>query len=287
MKSNIGFTGIGGWIGSCVSDYFLNNDYNVIDLGPWSRISKNLGKFDDLPSIDWAFHFGASTSIKDSYDEPFSFYQNNINSTIRLLKIVKKSQAKIIFMSSYIYGSPKYLPVDENHPISITNPYMGSKYLSEQVCVEICNQLSIEFVVFRLFNIYSPGFCKGRLVSDLLENALKGIPIELNDPLPERDYLYVKDLAFLLEKFTKVGILKSGEIYNIGYGKSYSNDDVTKIVEKVVGKKLLIKVSNEKRPNDIISIHMSPQKIMNDYQWYPTFDLESGISDLITSNQKR
>jgi len=286
MSTSIGITGINGWIGGYISNYFTKMDYNVINLGPLSRSLEIGTENNGPPLIEWAFHFGASTSIKDSYNEPIKFYHNNISSTINLLKIVKNNNAKLIFMSSYVYGIPEYLPIDEDHPISITNPYMGSKYLSEQVCVQICDQIGIEYVVFRLFNVYAPGICAGRLVSDLLENVFKGGPLQLNDPLPERDYLYVKDLAVLLEKFTQVGIIKSGEVYNIGYGESFSNYDVLKIVEKAIDNKLSIKISNDTRQNDIMSIRMNPRKIMDDYQWHPAFDLASGINDIINLNKK-
>jgi len=284
---NIGFTGINGWIGSFISNYFINKKYNVYDLGDWTRSFGIEQQSKDFHSIDWAFHFGASTSIKDSYIKPFSFYLNNTNSTIQLLKIVKEKNAKLIFMSSYLYGNPDYLPIDEKHPISIINPYSSSKYLSEQICTEICNQLGIEYIIFRLFNIYAPGVCKGRLISDILESAINEVPFNLNDPLPSRDYLYVKDLAALLEIIINNEILKSGEIYNIGYGKSHSNSDVVKIVENIVGKKLKVIISNGKREKDAISIKVNTAKIMSDYDWKPTYNIKSGLKDILFSHYKK
>ena len=78
MKPNIGFTGIHGWIGGFVSEHFINNDYNVIDLGPWCRRLESIDELKNQPSIDWAFHFGANTSVEESFDKPFLFYQDNL-----------------------------------------------------------------------------------------------------------------------------------------------------------------------------------------------------------------
>jgi len=281
----IGFTGINGWIGGYISKFLFNEKHDIINLDKWTRnkiIGLPKGK---NPKIDWAFHFGASTSIDNSFSKPFDFYQNNINSTLKLLQIVKDNSAKLVFMSSYLYGIPKYLPIDEKHSISTINPYISSKFLSEQICIEICKQLEVDFVIFRLFNVYAPGVCRGRLISDLIESGTKGLPFNLNDPLPKRDYLYVKDLAHLLTIFIENGIKKSGEIYNIASGFSYSNYEVTRIVESVIESRMNIITLDKKRKNDVLNIEANIKKIYDDYNWKAKYDLKSGLLDLLTGTK--
>ena len=71
-----------------------------------------------------------SKSIKD----PLEIYFNNFKSTLSIAELAKLTDSKILFLSSYIYGKPKYFPVDEHHPVKPINPYMESKWISEQVC---------------------------------------------------------------------------------------------------------------------------------------------------------
>ena len=124
----------------------------------------------------------------------------------------------------------KYNPIDENHNVKPNNPYMSSKWIAEQLCTNICQQLNIPLTVFRTFNIYGAGLKKGRLISDLLHNIMNNEDLLLNDPSPIRDYLYIEDFINLI--FYLLDSKKSSEgIFNIGSGESHSNLEVAQTIQ--------------------------------------------------------
>ena len=156
------------------------------------------------------------------------------------------TDSKILFLSSYIYGKPKYFPVDEHHPVKPTNPYMESKWISEQVCSNLTTQLGIPLIIFRLFNVYGPSLNKGRLIPDLINNVINNQTLILNDPNPKRDYLYIKDFEDLIYNILKMKDFKK-RIYNVGGGKAYSNLEVARKILSISNKRLKIKILNIKR----------------------------------------
>jgi len=149
-------------------------------------------------------------------------YENNIGSTLDALRIAKREGAAFVFMSSYVYGAPEYLPIDEDHPVRAVNPYMGSKIAGEEICHSLCEALSMKLIILRGFSIYGDVRIPGRLISDLLASAREGGPLILNDPSPKRDHLYIKDFSALILKVIAQDPVKTGT-YNVGYGSSRSN----------------------------------------------------------------
>ena len=115
------------------------------------------------------FYFGARTSIEFSWENPFQVYANNLNSTLIALNIARSTKANFVFMSSYVYGPPQYLPIDEAHPLYAVNPYMGSKIAGELICQQISKIYQIPLIILRSFNIYGHFITPGRFISDLVE----------------------------------------------------------------------------------------------------------------------
>ena len=198
----IGITGQKGFIGNSILKALLRENHQVISLDKYTRSSvidePIMEKFPN--DLQWLLHFGANTSIKTSWEDPFFAYTNNINSTIQALKIAHNCKAAFLFMSSYVYGNPQYLPIDEKHPVMPLNPYMGSKIIGEEICRAISDLLQIPLIVLRAFNIYGKVQIPGRLISDLLNAVRQDNSIILNDTTPKRDYLYIKDFDALILK---------------------------------------------------------------------------------------
>jgi len=285
MKLLIGLTGAKGWIGAQVWQYLKLKGCELTDLGQWTRSPEKRPEIRDCPRFDWIFHFGASTSIEDSFNDPFGTYINNISSTMTVLEIAHRSRSKLLYMSSYVYGAPHYLPIDEQHPTSPTNPYMSSKLLGEKVCREVCQQLDVPLIVFRAFNIFGPGLRRGRLISDLIMNVINQQPLEVNDPLPRRDYLYINDFCSLIDKvISNKNALRC--VVNVGSGKAYSNLEVAQIIQKLSQPRPEIKILQKGRRNDIQDCSMTPRKVCELYHWQPSFDLSKALHDIIKVTKK-
>ncbi|MDR4508733.1 MAG: GDP-mannose 4,6-dehydratase [Candidatus Brocadiaceae bacterium] len=274
----IGITGQSGFIGGAVARAVSGAGHQVISL---DKCIRSYFADNDYPKkLDWVLHFAASTSIKASMKDPFFTYRNNIESTLAALKLSYHSRASFVFMSSYVYGQPKYLPIDEKHPIACLNPYMGSKILSEEICRQLSDMLCIPLVILRGFYIYGNCQFPGRLISDLMESVRKGIPMVLNDPAPKRDYLYIKDFEALILKIISQVQIKTGT-YNVGSGHSYSNLEVAEMVRILSGGKCDIVAKSSPRSQDVSDCTVDVSLIKEAFSWEPRYSLEKGLSELI------
>ena len=153
-------TGGCGYIGSHTVVELLDNNRDVIIVDNFSNSSpevldsikeitnKNFKFYkiditseDDLEvvfkenKIDSVIHFAGLKAVGESVEKPLEYYYNNLNSTLVLLKLMKKYNVKnFVFSSSAtVYGSPKTLPINEDFPLSTTNPYGASKLIIENI----------------------------------------------------------------------------------------------------------------------------------------------------------
>src|SRR5262245_49294908 len=106
-----------------------------MEMIPLTREMVNLD-FDtpSLEGVDHIVHLAALSYVPESWKKPTAFYQTNVMGTLHVLEAARKSEVPITHISSYVYGQPEYLPIDEDHPVKAENPYMQSKIFAEQAC---------------------------------------------------------------------------------------------------------------------------------------------------------
>ena len=157
-KHKVVISGSKGFVGSSILQRIDRNVYDIqeidvamgIDMTDRQVISK-VGQFDSF------IHLANLTYVPASYKDPEAFYRINYISTLNALELCRKYNAHLIYPSSYVYGKPKYLPVDEIHDISPFNPYAQSKVICEQLCNGYRRDFGISVSVLRPFNIYGKG----------------------------------------------------------------------------------------------------------------------------------
>jgi UDP-glucose 4-epimerase len=159
----IAVTGSGGFIGSNLVPYLIKLGHEVIEI----TRSKNLNIAEwetlaEIPKCDVLIHLAAKTFVPSSFENPRAFYTINQNSTINAFELARLWDAKVILMSSYFYGPPLYLPVDESHPLNPHNPYAQTKLLSEIVAEGYCRDFKMKCIAIRLFTTYYSSTCKKR-----------------------------------------------------------------------------------------------------------------------------
>jgi len=283
----IGITGQEGFIGSSVSRSLSAEGHEILSLDKYTRLcAKDDFALEGIGQLDWILHFASSTSIEGSFADPFYTYANNIESTLLALKIAYSGRSAFLFMSSYVYGQPKYLPVDEKHPVAYTNPYMASKIICEELCGQLSTTLGIPLVILRGSSIYGDFRIPGRLISDILEAIRNGEAIRLNDPAPKRDYLYIKDLCSLVQKIISKKPVAAG-VYNAGYGQAYSNMEAAKIAVSLSGSKRDVIVNSAPRHKDINDCSIDANLVKKTFSWTPLYPLEKGLAELIKSNPRK
>ena len=154
-KKRILVTGSGGMFGKCLIEELKKQNYNVLlfdkaqgDVTKWDSV-KNIGK------VDIICHLAAIPSVAYSFENPLEVMRVNALGTLNMLELARKNKVeKFVFISSYLYGNPKYLPIDEKHPLQPGNPYAYSKLAAETFCESYHKAYGIPMIIFRPFNVY-------------------------------------------------------------------------------------------------------------------------------------
>jgi UDP-glucose 4-epimerase len=277
-RKTIIVTGSGGFVGSHLVKRLRDEGAEVIpidmsqgiDVTDWKQVKACQG------DIDIVYHLAAKTYIPATNEDPRDTYLVNLVGTLNMLELGRRSKVKnFIFASSYIYGNPQYIPVDEGHPINPTNPYSKSKALGEELCRAYHKDHGLRCVAIRAFNIYGEGQGDNFLIPSILKQIGKK-EIELKDPVPRRDFLYVKDAV---EAYVRAaGYSSSGfEAFNIGSGVSYSVDEIVRKAVAISGQRTGVRYLYQRRENEIMNTVADITKAREKLGWEPKVDFNEGM----------
>jgi UDP-glucose 4-epimerase len=176
-----------------------------------------------------------------------------------------------------MYGTPIYLPIDEKHPTGCNNPYAYSKKLSEDILYAYHKLYGIDVIILRPMNIYGKGMANGSIIDLIVKQANLSDEIVLRDLSPKRDYLHVDDLCFAIIKTINNNVSSGFNIFNLGYGVSYSVLDVIVEIGKVLNRNFSIKETGEIRINEILDCYADISKFSNHYKWIPKLNIKDGL----------
>lgn len=291
-------TGGAGFIGSHIVEKLLENNYNVIIIDNLSSGSienipnsdtlkfyqLNIEK-DDLELVfqketpDYVIHLAAQTSVNFSISHPYYDANMNVMASIKLLELCKKYNIRkfITASSAAIYGNPKYLPIDENHPTEPMSQYGLSKLTMEKYI-----KLSgIPYIIFRFSNAYGPRqkSSKESGVVAIFNNAMKNNePINIyGDGEQIRDFIYVEDIANICIKAINSNV--ENEIINFSTNKGVSLNQLFKVMKSLYNYTLNANYLPE-RIGDIKNSILSNDKAYNLLKFTNYTKLEKGLEIL-------
>jgi nucleoside-diphosphate-sugar epimerase len=276
----IAVTGAGGFIGSHLVPKLKDLGYLVIEIS--RNKGYNLSDWDtvrDINSCDVIIHLAAKTFVPDSFNNPREFYQANTNLTINALELARKWRAKVIYMSSYFYGPPQYIPVDENHPLNPHNPYAQTKHISEELCKAYSRDFDVPAIAFRLFNIYGPGQTGSFLIPEILEKIKQEGKITLKDPRPKRDYIHVNDVVSAIVAAT-VHNYSGFQVFNLGTGNSVSVEELVSSIRKYSPQKFEVEYTHQYRKGEVLDSVADAALLNKALKWQISLTLEDGIKTL-------
>lgn len=275
--NNLLVTGSAGFIGKALVKRLRQAGHGVIEFDAEQgdiTMERSLEPLCDL-GIRHVFHLAGKTFVPDSWKIPFDFYRVNVMGTVNILEFCRKTGAGITYASSYVYGSPEYLPVDEKHPVKAYNPYSQSKIMADSTCQFYASQHKTPVTIFRPFNVYGPGQPDIFIIPEIIGKVLDPSRdvLEIMDLRPRRDYIYLDDLldAFLLSMEKPKGI------YNLGSGYSKSVEEIVGLVFQYSGVSKEIRVTGNERPNEIFDLFADISLIKKQFRWAPATGFENGI----------
>ena len=265
-------TGSRGFIGKQVIKKLKKSEI-ITDSIDSKRIDlKNIEEVMRLSESDVVIHLAGKTTKGLDWEE---YFDNNVLGTLNILEycIVKKIK-KMIFVSSYVYGNPKYLPINEKHPIEPHNPYTKSKYLAEQLCEFYAKNSDLKIIILRPFNIFGKTLPKDFLISNLLKSIKTNEKITIINKDSRRDFLHIDDFVDVILKIKDFDF--KFEIFNVGSGKSYSFNEVIKKIEDISMERLHLEYE-ENKENFIEEITADISKINNKIKWFPKISFDEGL----------
>lgn len=241
-----------GFIGSYCQRYFNSIGYIVFSADIYtdkstsnyfelSKIETNFSEIFKISQPDFCINCSGSASVPDSYKNPEQDFNLNTSNVYKILNAIRNhsSQTKFINLSSAaVYGNPKYLPIDENHPTNPISVYGHNKLLAEQICTQFSKIYGIQTCSVRIFSAYGIGL-KKQIFWDLFQKFSANPVITLmGNASDSRDFIHVHDLVIALHNIlitknlehtvvnvasgeeTTIG--KIAEIYKNFFGQSYS-----------------------------------------------------------------
>lgn len=230
-------------------------------------------------SFDAVIHFAGLKAVGESCEKPLEYFSNNIVGTLNILTVMKEHGVKnFVFSSSAtVYGQPESVPIREDFPLSVTNPYGRTKLMIEDILRDVyAADRSMNIALLRYFNPIGahksgrigedPGGIPNNLmpyVSQVAIGKLEKLKVFGNDyPTRDgtgvRDYIHVLDLA----RAHSLAVAKLCEnpglvTYNIGTGKGYSVLEIVRTFEKASGKKVPYEIVG-RRSGDIAECYADP-----------------------------
>ena len=263
----------------------LKKDKSILSIGrkkPPLELENqhiNLDSLDDLSvldSIDFdkvIFLIGSSNHHEINL-KPTMGIDFNLYSLIKILPYLKKRKIKkfICFTTILLYDQKKMtLPVDENQTINpYINDYVFSKFLSEQI-IHFYKDV-IPSIIIRLSNIY--GYTRLRrpdLVPTIMQDIFLKDNVTIWSDIPKRDFIFTEDAADAVLKLLDVDY--TGTL-NLGTGKMNSIKEITSIIEKLSGKKI---ISENKDVSGPLEFSTDISKIKKITGWSPKYTLEEGL----------
>lgn len=251
-------------------------------------------------SIEAVIHFAGLKAVGESVEIPLSYYHTNITGTLVLCEVMKKHGVKnLVFSSSAtVYGDPHTTPIQENFPLSATNPYGRTKLMIEEILRDLyVSDSSWSISLLRYFNPIGahesgrigedPNGIPNNLMPFITQVAVGkreklsifGNDYKTHDGTGVRDYIHVVDLSKgHLAALEYVMAHKGIEAVNLGTGTGYSVLDVVKAFEKAT-EKTVPYVLTERRPGDIATCYADPTKALELFGWKTEKNIEDMCRD--------
>lgn len=303
-------TGADGFIGSHLTEtlireghkvraFVLYNSFNAwgwldtLPKGILSEIEIFQGDIRDpngvkqaIKGIDEVYHLAALIAIPFSYHSPDTYVDTNIKGTLNVLQAAKElgTSRVLVTSTSEVYGTAKYVPIDENHPFQGQSPYSATKIGADRLAESFYRSFELPVSIVRPFNTYGPRQSARAVIPTIITQLLAGKEeIKLGALSPTRDFNYIKDTV---QGFIEIAKSEKtiGEEINIATQHEISIGQLANELIKQINPKARIICDEERlRPekSEVNRLLGSNKKIKELTDWEPRFSLSEGLAETI------
>lgn len=239
-----------------------------------------------VKGADTVFHLAALIAIPYSYHSPDSYVDTNIKGTLNVLQACRDHNVEkvLVTSTSEVYGTAKYVPIDEKHPYQGQSPYSATKIGADRIAESFYRSFNLPVSIVRPFNTYGPRQSARAIIPTIITQLLSGFKeIKLGSLSPTRDFTYVKDTC---RGFVEIARSDStvGQEINIASQEEISIGDLTRNIIEILGSDARI-VTDEKRErpenSEVERLLGSNEKINRLCGWNPHVSLREGIKNTI------
>lgn len=239
-----------------------------------------------MKGCDAVFHLAALIAIPFSYHSPDTYVDTNIKGTLNILQAARELNIDrvLVTSTSEVYGTAKYVPIDENHPYQGQSPYSASKIGADRLAESFYRSFDLPVTIVRPFNTFGPRQSARAVIPTIITQLLSGkTEIKLGSLTPTRDFNYVKDTANgFIEIYKSEKTI--GQEINIATQKEISIGELAQELIKQINPQAKI-ICDEQRLRPINSevnrLLGSNKKILELTDWKPQYTFEEGLAETI------
>ena len=304
---NVLVTGADGFIGSHLTEMLLEQGYNVKAFAYYNSFNywgwldgishPNLqvltGDVRDphfckyiTKDVDVIFHLAALIAIPYSYVAPDSYVDTNVKGTLNICEAAKENGVKRILVTSTseVYGTARYVPIDENHPKQPQSPYSASKIGADAIAMSYYNAFDLPVTIVRPFNTYGPRQSARAIIPTIISQIANGKKeIMLGDLTPTRDFNFVKDTCRGFIELSKCDAAIGQEV-NIASNYEISMRDTLELIAKIMKSDVkFIEDEQRLRPknSEVFRLWGDNSKIKELTGFLPKYDIGNGLKETI------
>ncbi|BAH46309.1 putative dTDP-glucose 4,6-dehydratase [Brevibacillus brevis NBRC 100599] len=299
-------TGADGFIGSHLVEELVRQGYDVCafvnynSFNSWGwldhsphEITKELNVFAGdvrdpygvkkaMTGYDVVLHLASLIAIPYSYHSPDTYVDTNIKGTLNVLQAARELNIeKVVHTStSEVYGTAKFVPITEEHPLQGQSPYSASKIGADQLALSFYNSFNLPVSIIRPFNTYGPRQSARAVIPTIITQIASGEKaIKLGSIHPTRDFNYVKDTVngFISVAKSEKSI---GEVINIGSNYEISIGETANLIAELMSVNIEILTEDQRlRPekSEVERLWADNTKAKELLGWYPTYGERDGF----------
>ena len=297
-------TGADGFIGSHLTEMLVREGahvraltlYNSFNSWGWledidclERIEVVSGDIRDphfarkiTEKVEVVFHLAALIAIPYSYVAPESYVSTNVDGTLNMLQAARESGAKRFLhtSTSEVYGTARFVPINENHPLQAQSPYSATKIAADALAYSYYSAFDLSVTIVRPFNTYGPRQSARAVIPTIMSQILSGRDvINLGSLHPTRDFNFVEDTCHGFIQLAECDAAV-GETVNIGSNHEISIGDLVDRIQEVLGSSVTVETTDERvRPekSEVERLWCDNTKINSMTGFKPRVTLREGL----------